>query len=109
MPLVSVEVILRHTLLVLMAISTTDAPLGSLNLQAPYGYLIGYFKLLCTCVSVIQENWRGFGPNFWYFVTEIKKKKNSLLDPVLNCTNPTLTQSTVLLKNVTFAKLANRL
>ena len=76
MPLVSVEVILRHTLLVLMAISTTDTPLGSLNLRAPYGYLIGYFQLLYACLSVRQENWRGFGPNFWCFVTENFEKKN---------------------------------
>ena len=75
MPLVSVEVILRHTLLVLMAISTTDTPLGSLNLRAPYGYLIGYFQLLYACLSVRQENWRGFGPNFWCFVTENFEKK----------------------------------
>ena len=108
MPLVSVEVILRHTLLVLMAISTTDTPSGSLNLRAPYGYLIGYFKLLYTCVSVIQDNWRGFGPNCWCFVTENLKKK-SLLDPVLDHKNTTLTQSIVLLENVVVAKLANSL
>jgi hypothetical protein len=92
-----------------MAVSTTDTPLGSLNLRAPYGYLIGYFKLLYTCVSVIEENWRGFGPNFWCFVTENLKKKELLLDPVLNYTNTAPTQSIVLLKNVIAPKLANSL
>lgn len=70
MPLVSVEVILRHTLLVLMAIRATDTPSGPFNRRIPYGYLIGYLKLLCACVSVMQGNWWAFAPNLWRSITE---------------------------------------
>ena len=87
MPLVSVEVILRHTLLVLMAIRATDTPLGSLNLRGTYGYLIGYFKLLYTCVSHIQENWRGYEPELLMFYNR-KVLKNTWWIVGLPALNP---------------------